>query len=72
MDFIRTGIRALAGGARRGNALLAGLGTAVAVAGVFRRFAGPRKRLLYARTLRSGESLRIRLAGSDEELEVEG
>ena len=72
MDFIRTGIRALAGGARRGNALLAGLGTAAAVVGALRRFAGPRKRLLYARTLRSGESLRIRLAGSDEELEVEG
>ena len=52
--------------------MLAGLGTAAAVVGALRRFAGPRKRLLYARTLRSGESLRIRLAGNDEEVEVEG
>lgn len=72
MDFIRTGIRALAGGARRGNALLSGLGTAAAVVGAIRRFARPEKRLLYARTLRPGESLRIRHVGSDEELEVEG
>ena len=72
MDFIRTGIRALAGGARQGNALLAGLGTAAAVVGAFRRVARPRRRLLYARTLRAGETLRIRMAGSDDELELEG
>lgn len=72
MDLIRTGIRALAGGARRGNALLAGLGTAAAIIGAFRRFAGPEKRLLYARSLRKGETLRIRLVGDDEEIEVEG
>jgi hypothetical protein len=72
VDFIRTGIRTLAGGARRGNAVLVGLGTAAAVVGAFRRFASPRRRLLYARTLRAGETLRIRLAGSDDELEVGG
>jgi hypothetical protein len=72
MDFIRTGIRALAGGARRGNALLAGLGTAAAVVGAFRRFARPEKRLLYARTLRPGETLRIRHVGRDDELEIDG
>jgi hypothetical protein len=70
--LIRTGIRVLAGGARRGNSLLAGLGAAATVVGAFRRFAGPRRRLLYSRTLRPGESLRIRLVGSDEELDVEG
>lgn len=69
---MRTGIRALAGGARRGNALLAGLGTAAAVIGAMRRWRRPGKRLLYARTLRPGESLRIRHVGADEELEVEG
>jgi hypothetical protein len=72
VDFTRTGIRALAGGARRGNALLAGLGTAAAVVGAFRRLARPQKRLLYARTLRPGESLRIRHVGRDEELQVGG
>jgi len=72
VDFLRTGIRALAGGARRGNALVAGLGTAAAVVGALRRFRRPGKRLLYARTLRPGESLRIRHVGADEQLEVEG
>ena len=72
MDVIRTGIRALAGGARRGNALLAGVGTAAAVVGALRRFARPRKQLLYARTLRSGETLRIRALGTDDEVEIEG
>lgn len=72
MNIIRTGIRALAGGARRGNALLAGLGTAAAVVGAFRRFARPEKRLLYARTLRPGETVRIRHVGPDEQPEVEG
>lgn len=71
MDFLRTGIRALAGGARRGNALLAALGTAGAVIGAFRRFARPRKQLLYSRTLRPGETLRIRLLGMDEEPETQ-
>jgi hypothetical protein len=72
VDIIRSGIRALAGGARRGNALLAGLGTAATVVGALRRFARPRKQLLYARTLRTGETLRIRALGSDDEVEVDG
>ena len=72
MNLIRTGARVLAGGARRGNGVLSGLGTALLVVGWLRRRAKPRKRLLYARTLRGGEVLRIRLVGSDEELEVEG
>ncbi|HSQ37157.1 MAG TPA: hypothetical protein VLS92_04605 [Acidimicrobiia bacterium] len=72
MDIIRTGIRTLASGARRGNALLAGLGTAAAVVGALRRFARPRKRLLYARTLRGGETLRIRAMGDDDEVEIAG
>jgi hypothetical protein len=72
VNLVRIGASALAGGARRGNPVLAGLGTALLVAGWLRRHAGPRKRLLYARTLRGGETLRIRLVGSDEQLEVEG
>lgn len=72
MDFIRTGIRTLAGGARRGNALLAGLGTAAALIGAFRRFARPGRQLLYSRTLRPGEALQVRLLGTDEEPDAEG
>lgn len=71
MDFIKIGIRTLAGGARRGNALLAGLGTAAAVIGAFRRYARPAKQLLYSRTLRPGETLRVRLLGIDDEIETE-
>ena len=70
MDFIKTGIRALAGGARQGNALLAGLGTAAAVVGAFRRFRRPRRQLLYARTLRPGQTLQIKVTGGDEEPEA--
>lgn len=72
MDFVQTGLRALAGGARRGNALLAGLGAVAAVVGAFRRFSRPRKQLLYARTLRPGEALRIRHVGAGQDLDVEG
>jgi hypothetical protein len=71
VDFIKTGIRVLAGGARQGNAMLAGLGTAAAMVGVLRRFRRPRRQLLYAHTLRPGESLRIRLSGRADEVEVE-
>lgn len=70
MDFIRIGLRTLAGGARRGNALLAGLGTAAAVIGAFRRYARPARQLLYARTLRPGETLRVRVLGIDDEVEA--
>lgn len=62
----------MAGGARRGNAALAGLGTAATVIGLLKRFARPRRQLLYARTLRPGETIRIRVPGTDEEMEVEG
>jgi len=70
--MIRAGIRSLARGSHQGSALLSGLGTALLAVGWLRRRRGPEKRLLYARTLRSGEGLRIRMVGSDEELEVEG
>ncbi|MBM3695030.1 MAG: hypothetical protein FJW79_03735 [Actinobacteria bacterium] len=65
MDLIRSGARALAGGARRGNPGVAALGTALLLVGWMRRRRGPRRRLLYARTLRPGEALRIRLVGDE-------
>jgi hypothetical protein len=72
MRLIHRGARMLAGGARRGNALLSGLGAALLVVGWLRRRGAPGRRLLYARTLRPGEALRIRLVGSDEEATIEG
>jgi hypothetical protein len=80
MDLIGTGLRQLAGGIRRGNAALGGLGAAMLAVGWLRRPTRPRKELLYARTLRPGETLRIRLLADDdaehpgdaEELEIEG
>lgn len=70
MDLLRTGARTLAGGARRGNPGLAGLGTALLLVGWLRRRRGPQRRLLYARTLRPGEALRIRLVDPGEDTEA--
>ena len=72
MDILRTGIRMLAGGARKGTALLAGPGPAAAVVGALRRFTRPRRQLLPARPLRPGEARRIRALGSDDEVEIDG
>lgn len=71
MDLLRTGARALAGGARRGNPGLAGLGTALLVLGWMRRRRRPKREILFARTLQPGEALRIRLLGRDQEAESE-
>gem|GEM_PF-1520701 len=71
MDLLRTGARALAGGARRGNPGLAGLGTALLLLGWMRRRRRPNRELLFARTLRPREALRIRLLGRDQEPEAE-
>lgn len=70
MDLIRNGARFLAGGARRGNPGLAGLGTALLLYGWMRRRRRPRRELLYARTLRPGEALRIRALTRDQDPET--
>lgn len=72
MDLIRIGARTLAGGARRGNALLSGLDTALLIVGWLKRRRGPRRRLLFAHTLRPGEALRIRRVDADDELGTGG
>ena len=59
MDLFGTGLRHLFGGARRGNAALAALGAALLALGWVRRTAGPRRRLIYQRTLKRGEAVRI-------------
>jgi len=71
MDLIWTGLRHLAGGARRGNPALAGLGAALAAVGLIRRSTRPKRELLYARNLKKGEGLRIRLLDGDEGEDVE-
>jgi len=70
VDLIRRGAHTLAGGARRGNPGLAGLGTALLVLGWFRRRRRPRRELLFARNLRPGETWRIRVLGDGDEPEA--
>ncbi|MBP1632461.1 MAG: hypothetical protein H6R33_931 [Actinobacteria bacterium] len=70
MDLLRTGFVTLAGGARRGNPGMAGLGAAMLIVGWLRRRRAPRRSLLYARTLRPGESLRVHALRRDEDPET--
>jgi hypothetical protein len=65
------GLRSLAGGARRGNGLIAGLGAALLAYEWIRRTTRPKRELLFARTLRPGEGLRVRLLDGDDEDGVE-
>lgn len=44
----------------------------MAAVGLVRRFARPRRELLWAKTLRPGEVYRIRVVDSGEEVEVRG
>jgi hypothetical protein len=70
VNLLRTGARALAGGARRGNPGLAGLGTALLIVGWMRRRRRPKREILYARALRPGEGLRIRALTRDQDPEI--
>ena len=74
MTPITRGLKFLARGARTGNAGFAGLGAALVAYGWVKRNARPKRELLFARTLKPGDALRIRLLGpeGDEEVEVEG
>jgi hypothetical protein len=72
VNLLRIGVRALAGGARKGNSALAGLGAAMVAVALLRRAGGPSRRLLYSRTLEEGESLRISVRGSKDEVRVDG
>ena len=56
--FVSFGVKQLFGGARRGQPLLTGLGAAISIWGLFRRFARKEK-LIYSRTLKDGETLRV-------------
>ena len=76
MDLIKNGARALFGGARRGNTPLVGLGAVMLAMGWVRRRYRPDRELIYSRTLRKGDAVRIRLLGADDpaegELTIEG
>lgn len=56
--FVSLGVKSLFGGARRGQPLLAALGAAISIWGLFRRFSRGDK-LVYSRTLSDGETVRI-------------
>ena len=65
MNLVHRGARALARGVRTGDAALAGLGAALLALGWLRR--EPKRELIYSRTLKKGEALRIKLAKPDEQ-----
>ena len=72
MNLIRYGAKALFGGARRGSSPLAGLGALMVGFGWLRKRYRSDRELVYARTLRRGDTLRIRLLQSDDSVEGEG
>ncbi|CAN5275156.1 MAG: hypothetical protein ACR2JP_03245 [Acidimicrobiia bacterium] len=55
------GIQQLFSGLRRGSPGLSGIGAALALIGWMRDRRGPSKERLYARNLREGETLKVRL-----------
>ena len=65
VNLIRDGAKAFFGGARRGSAPLVGLGAALMAMGWVRRLYRPDRELLFSRTLRKGEAVRIRLLDPD-------
>ena len=70
--FVSLGVKSLFGGARRGSPTLAALGAAISIWGLFRRFSRKDKPV-YTRTLRDGESVRIRqFRGAPTSVEEEG
>jgi hypothetical protein len=56
--FLSLGVRALFGGSRRGQPVIAAVGAAISIWGLFRRFSTSNV-LVYQRRLTDGETLRI-------------
>lgn len=56
--FVSLGLRALFRGSRRGQPVVAAVGAAISIWGLFRRFSTSNE-LVYQRKLRDGETLRI-------------
>lgn len=72
MNLKKLGITALASGARKGNSSFAGLGAGLVLIGWLRQRARPKKELLWSKTLRPGQAVRIRHLGTGDEVEIEG
>jgi hypothetical protein len=74
VDLLNNGLRSLAGGARRGNGIITAFGVALLAYEWIRRTTRPKRELLFSRTLRPGEALRIRLLDGDrgDDVEVAG
>jgi hypothetical protein len=73
--LLANGLTYLFRGARRGQAPLSGVGAAMAIVGIVRNRRRPDRELIYARNLKDGEAVRVRLMrGSTvvDEQEVEG
>jgi len=60
-SLITLGLTQLFRGARRGQALTAGLGAAMTVIGIARRRSGAGEKMLFARTLKDGEGITVRM-----------
>ncbi|MFQ5948789.1 MAG: hypothetical protein ACE5KX_08010 [Acidimicrobiia bacterium] len=69
MNLIRHGLKRLARGSREGRPGLAALGSALVAAGLLRRFRRSKRELLYAKTLKPGQGLRIRVRGAEDRRE---
>ena len=59
--MLRNGLHYLFGGARRGQSGLAGLGAAMSIYGWLRQRRGPERELLWARNLKDGETVKIKM-----------
>lgn len=59
-QFFAFGVRQLFGGARRGQPVIAALGTAITIWGLFRKLSRNDKPV-YSRKLRDGETIRINM-----------
>jgi hypothetical protein len=60
-SLLTNGLRYLFGGARRGQTGLAGVGAAMTIVGWLRRRAAPKRELLWAKNLKNGETVKVRM-----------
>ena len=64
MDLIGFGARRALGGIRGGDPRWAALGALAVVIGLLRRLNQPKRELIYSQTLKPGQAVRVKLAGS--------
>jgi hypothetical protein len=71
VNLIKDGARILFGGARKGNRPMVGLGGVMLAMGWVRTRYRPNRELLFSRTLRKGDAIRIRMLGTNDPAEGE-